>query len=178
MKVTSKDFYAIFRESLAPVMKKAGFKRLKMGSLGWTRPENNGYLCVWVHVDKYGWFPDFGSKFMLEFELGTKPELSTNTLDKMRNFTGLLSPDELETVRVLNNSVVQALPPPQPSNPFWALNEEWQKMFMLDYQIRVEPYPPNDYVWLHYFTRQDVEVWAVFFKERILRMTSDFLAQV
>lgn len=179
MKVSSKDLYGTLRAQLAPVMKKAGFKRLQTGKLGWYRPEGNRYAMVLVQCDKWGWFPAFGSKFSLEFELGTEPSIgSCSSVDLMWSFGRLLAPEEREMVRVINNGVLESLPPPQSSDTFQAMGEDWQKMFLLDYQIRVQPYSENELIWLHYFTQRDVEAWGSFFMERIPRMVSDFLVRI
>jgi hypothetical protein len=179
MTVSAKDLYATLRERLSPVLKGAGFKRMKTGKLGWYRPEGSQYAIVLVQCDKWGWFPDFGSRFSIDFELGFEPAPgSCRSVDFMCKFHCLLTPEEREMVRALNNGVLESLPSPGPNNTFHALGEDGQRLFMLDYRIRVEPYTENEHVWLQYFTARDVETWGAFFAERIVRMASDFLIRV
>lgn len=174
-KVTSRDVYKILRESLGQIARQAGFKRLKTGMLGWTRPAVDKHLSFWFQCDRYGWFVDFGSRFTLEFQLARNPAPGSGPLDQCVRFNELLTDQERETVRVTNNNVLESLPTPGPRSPVAMLPEEQRRWFLSAYQPRLEPYLPQHDIWLHYFARRDVEVWAAFFRDRLTRLTSDFL---
>jgi hypothetical protein len=173
-KVSSRELYAILRTPIAPVAKQAGFKRLKSGMLGWTRPESDRHLSFWFQCDHYGWFEDFGSKFTLEFQLTANAAPGSGTFAERVRFGELLTDQERETVRVTNNNVLQSLPPPGPRSPVAVLPAEQRQWFLSGYRIRLDPYEPTHDIWLHYFTRRDVDVWAAFFADRLPRMISDF----
>lgn len=178
MKVTSKDMYRILREALAPGLKSAGFKRTPGGMLGWYKPIDGRNLSFWFQYDKYGWFQDFGSKVTLELQIADDPRPGHGGLLSRKRFATFLTDSELELVRALNNEVILSLPAPSPSNPVFLLDEEGQRWFMSDYQLHIAPYVTGQDVWLHYFTPQQVETWAAFFKDRILHIADAFLARV
>ena len=173
--VTSKDMYKILRETLAPGLKAAGYKRTTGGMLGWSKPVQDRHLSFWFQCDKYGWFQDFGSKVTLEFQMSEDPSPGSGRWDQRERFAKFLRSSERELVREMNNRVIRSLPKPSAANPIFSLSEELRKRFMLGYSLRNEPYTENEDVWLHYFTTDDVQCWGKFFAEHILQMIDLFM---
>ena len=176
MKVLCKDLYAELRAVLGAEVKAAGYKRVKGGMLGWTRPAGERHLTFWFQCDKYGWFQDFGSSFTLEFQLADKPDVGTG-LQRRDRFLGLLEPDDREIVRTINNRILQGLPPPAPNHPVLMLGEELRGWFMSAYKPEPQPYPAKRDVWLHYAAPEHVTQWAQFFKPRLAAMLERFEAR-
>jgi hypothetical protein len=174
MKVLSRDVYRLLREAVGPELKSAGFKRLKSGMLGWTRPSGDHHLTMWFQCDQFGWWPDLGSKFTLEFQLAREAAAGSPELLKRDRFCSVLTGQEREEVLVRNNNIVRNLPVPGPTNPVNFLTTEARKSFMSAYQPRDEPYPPNYDVWLYYASPTHVTDWGNFFSARIVRMAQEF----
>ena len=179
MKITAKILYGMLRDALAAELKAAGFLRLKAGVLGWTRLIGKESLTFWFQCDKWGWDNAFGSRFTLEFQLARSPVAgATGNFNKRFRFAQLLTSEELETVRSMNNSVKSSLEEPKPGHPIFYLGPEGQKAIRQDYELTVQPYRADEDVWLNYFTSEQVAEWAAFFKSRILRMATEFAERV
>lgn len=165
MTVTSKEVYPVLRAELAPQMKAAGFRRLKTGVLGWTRPRGQEYLTLWFQCDHHGWFADFGSSFTLEFQLGADAVAGSMTaLRKRERFGPLLSAEDRDRVRLMSNRILEQLPGPGPTDP----------AFITAYRPETSPYPPHRDIWLHYAAKEHVAEWAAFFRPRMLDLVSSF----
>jgi hypothetical protein len=154
-KITAKQLYAGLREALAPTLRSAGFSRTRGGWLGWTRRRDSEHLTFWFQCDKWGWDPAFGSRFILEFQLGPSPVPGEGSLENRLRY------DE-----------------PSPEHPIFLVEEEAQEALRAQYRPRLEPYNPRHDVWLHYFKPHDVSAWGSFLEPRILRVASDFVTRV
>jgi hypothetical protein len=120
----------------------------------------------------------FGSRFTLEFQLGPTPAPGEGSLGNRLRHEGLLSAEDLELVRQLNNGVTASLDEPSPDHPIFLVKEEAREALRAQYRPRLEPYDPRHDIWLHYFRPHDVAAWGTFLEPRILRMASDFVARV
>ena len=120
-------------------------------------PARAAPLRLWFQRDVKAFDVDIrGSRFTLEFGR------SMSLRDRERFFP-LLTPEEREEVRRIQNGGIQRLPPPR--SPFlrWlagllarvGIVEEWR-------QPVTEPYPPDEDVWMRYRDEQDVQAWAGF----------------
>ena len=178
MKILSKDLYRLLRESLAPGLKAANFKRLRDAPLGWSREGSLGHCSFWFQCDRYGWFDPMGSSFTLEFQVAEDAGAATGFLGNRKRFFGLLSPSEREFVQRTNNDIKRSLKMPGPGSPVFLLPPRMQKTFMEMYQPIEEPHPPNHDVWLHYASEEHVAIWAGFFRERLVRMVEGFEAKI
>jgi len=174
MKVLAKDLYKTLRESLGPELKAAGLRRLKMGMLGWTRPCKDKHLSVWFQSDRWGWFPDFGSSFTIEFQIDNVAGIGGSLMFGRARFMSLLSAEEREVVRSINNRILASIPPISPESPIALLGDKLQEGFLSSYRLSPEPYDPSQDVWLHYRRPENVAEWGDFFKPRMLRMIQQF----
>ena len=175
-KILARDLYKILRLGLGDEMKALGFRRTKATSLGWNMAAGGDFVSLWFQVEKYGWFDDFGSSFTLEFQRGPDPSAGTSALSDRERFHRLLTPQQSEVVRALNNEVITSLPAPGPSSIFSMLAPEVQAAFLIPYKVAVTPYEPGRDVWMHYFTGRQAEGWAVFLQSAMSGMIDRFTA--
>ena len=87
----------------------------------------------------------------------------------------MLSDDDLETVRLLNNKVLESLPDLSPGNPVLAIREDLREALLRAYAPRTEPYSRNGDIWLHYYTHAHIGAWADFLGPRIVGLSLRFL---
>jgi len=167
MKVSSRDFYREMRTGLAPLMKEAGYT-LAGPSLGWAKPVADAFLSVWFQCDKWGWNPEWGTRFTVEFQLAK--ESIQGTLGAKRERIGFLLEgyEELDTLRLINNEVIGRLPGTGSAlldtmtNPGNAAN-------LIGYKPDPNPAIYARDIWLHYHSIADVRSWASFFEARLPR---------
>jgi hypothetical protein len=158
-------------------MKARGFKRTEGTSLGWNKPFGDDHLSLWFQADKYGWMDALGSSFTLEFQLGSSPLTGTASMRSRERFHRLLSPQERETLRALNNVVLSSLPPPETNPVFAMLSQQTQENLLLGYRIADTPYIRAQDVWLHYHTREQISAWAEFLQSNMDGMIERFREQ-
>jgi hypothetical protein len=174
MKVLSRDLYARLRESLSPSLKADGFKRLKGSTLGWTRPSAQGMTNLWFQCDRYGWDNALGSSFTLEYRVAAGASAAPGSIKSLQRFPTLLSVEELETARHINNDVLKVLPEIGPGHPYNALPAEYLEAVMRKYRPQDEPYNPNLDPWMHFYTLGHLDRWAEFLAPLVVPMTERF----
>jgi hypothetical protein len=172
--VTSRELYSLLRERIAPGLKQLGYKRLTGAMLGWTRPFGTEHLAFWFQCDRYGYMQDFGSSFTIEFQVSADTKFASGDLLRRERFHTLLSPEDLELVRELNNSVLSSLPEPGPSNPLHHVAPQLRESFVQAYLPEPTPYDRARDIWLHYFSAGDVRSWAEFLAPRIPGMVERY----
>jgi len=173
--IRAEELYSALKAALAPPLKTAGFKRSKIWTLAWSRRTDKGELAFWFQCDHYGWMRELGSRFTLEFQLSEDANALSNNLQKRERYASFLPDGDLETIRRLNNQVLEALPPLSSDNPVAAIPEHLRTALLAAYAPRSEPYGRNEDVWLHYYTHAHIRAWADFLETRIVGLSLRFL---
>ncbi len=175
MKINSKMLYRELRAALAPQLKHAGFSALKCGSLGWARPTGSGHVMFWFQSDKWGWRDNWGSAFTLEFQAAPQPGDVMTFVGRRERIGHLLEGfEELDELRLRNNSVIERLP--------GVINQDWLVSTLDDgteivldgYKIDPEAAIYGRDLWLNYYSVEDVRAWAEYFERKLLRFVSLF----
>jgi hypothetical protein len=176
--VNSKQFYRELRSSLAPQMKADGFTRMSGGGLGWMKPCGSEHLFLWFQCNKWGWNAVWGSSFTLEFQMA--PEASeAMTFKGRRERIGYLLEGfpELDELRRMNNAIIARLPG-SINNQAVTVQDDTGKAYALDgFLIDPEPAVYGRDLWLNYYSPEDVQSWAEYFKEKLSYFVSVFVEQ-
>ena len=154
----SAELYKRIKERLGPWAKAEGFKPLKR-VVGWSRPLNSQTLVVRVGTDSRSpWDEYAGAGFFLAFEIGTAG--NEDLRNRVFFFWDLLTPEQLEHLRVIHNRIIASLPQPPEDHP--ALKDDRTKDY---YRAKFEPaavLDPKMQIWLRYYKPEDIDTWADF----------------
>jgi hypothetical protein len=154
----SKDVYKTLGKELAPWSKSQGFARTK-ALLGWHRPHDEHFFVFWCQCESWGWLPHRGGRFTVEFQYSREPIVGTGPSIR-RRFAGLMDRDQLDQVLLVQNGIIQAIPPPDEAQV-----REWGNhadFFLKQLEPINTPYENDDDIWLRYYVPQDVEQWGKF----------------
>jgi len=174
MTVSSTDLYANLRRALDPSMKAASYKRLKGSRPAWSGALGNKVVVVHFAVSQSGWSAAYGSQFTLNFDLHDKPVAYNSA--HLKRLGKLLSPEDLELVRELDNAVLKSLPGPRRGDPLSALPADVLLQLKLSHSPRAAPYSAGQDIWMHYYSLDDVATWARFLEPRMVSMASAYIA--
>ncbi len=168
--------YKTLRDVVAPWTKTAGFKRAGGGMLSYVRaaPGEAGFHTFWFQCSQDGWDAFAGSKFTLEFQEASEPE--PGRAGRQSRFTPLLTADEREQVRFLQNIVIKKLR--RPPHDHWAhtLDGETKRWYFAKFDLIHDPFGAADDIWMRYGDEADVRRWAEFLVPLLPRMLEDFVA--
>jgi hypothetical protein len=171
----SPEVYALLKVVLAPWFKENGFKRAK-GLLSWARPAGDSHTVVWCQISQNGWESHAGSKFVVEFQRSAAPVVGAHPGGRMR-LASLLTSDEREQVRAIQNLVISSLTPPPPSHPYLHISASVSKWYLEQFERVAEPYPDRYDVWLRYAAPEHVNQWASFILEKLPKCVAAMEAQ-
>jgi hypothetical protein len=171
----SMQVYTIIREVIGPWAKSTGFKRGTGGMLNYVRPADDLFHTFWFQCSQDGWDDHTGSKFTLEFQESTMPEVGC--AGTRIRFFALLTPDDRELVRSTQNSVISTLSPPPRGHWAHGLEGDTKKWYLAKFELVREPYRETDDVWLRYGQASDVRRWAEFLLDQLPRLLDGFNAR-
>jgi len=161
----STEVYSLLRSELAPWFKSEGFKRTKE-LLGWSRPSGGAYTVVWCQVSRDGWDPFAGSRFVVEFQRSADSHLGSFHATRER-LGKLLSQEEREEVRRIQNSVIAELRPAPATHPWLQISPEVTAWYLKEFKPVSEPYSERDDIWFRYASPEHVSNWAKFILEKL-----------
>jgi len=156
----SPEVYSQLKSELAPWFKTAGFKRAK-GLLGWSRPHGDAHIVVWCQISQDGWDSYAGSKFVVEFQRSTEAIIGTHHARRQR-LASILSPEDREEVRSIQNAVIAALHRPPSSHPTLHVSQQVTDWYLEKFKPVSEPYPERHDIWFRYASPEHVTRWAHF----------------
>jgi hypothetical protein len=171
----STQVYAIIREIIGPWAKSAGFKRGTGGMLSYVRSADDLFHTFWFQCSQDGWDDHTGSKFTLEFQESTMPEVGS--AGTRVRFFRLVTPDDREQVRRTQNSAISRLSKPPRGHWAHGLEGDTKKWYFSKFELVREPYRETDDVWLRYGQESDVRQWAVFLLQQLPRLLDGFNAR-
>ena len=171
----STQVYTIIRDVIGPWAKSVGLKRGTRGMLNYVRSGDGLFHTFWFQCSQDGWDSQTGSKFTLEFQESTKPE--PGCAGTRIRFFRLLSLDEREHLRSIQNSVISRLSPPLRGHCSHDLEPDAKKWYFEKFELVRQPYPDGDDVWLRYGQDADVRRWAEFILEKLPRLLDEFNAR-
>lgn len=169
--MSSTEVYRIARLALGPWCKQNGFKRTSGGMLGWYKLVGDQFLVFWFQVSNYGWDRDYGSAFVIEFQISRRPVIG-DAINRRWRLPKFLTEWELEYVRRMQNVVIAKLERPNRDyclgrcGPFEAVI----KSYLAKFDPVVNRYTERDDIWLRYKDKEDVEQWIEFVRRVLPRI--------
>jgi hypothetical protein len=167
----SPEVYGTLRRIIDPWSKSSGFKRKAGGMLSYLRPVAEAFETFWFQCAQGGWDQYTGSQFTLEFQAADDP--SPGNGSSRCRFPGVMTPEELEQVRFLQNVVIRKLRPPPPDHWAHTLPGDTRKWYFARFDLIREPFQERSDIWLRYVDEADVRRWGEF----ILPLLPGFLAR-
>ena len=168
----STEVYASIRNELAPLLKSLGFCRGK-ALLSWARQHNGRYTVLWCQVSRDGWDNYAGSKFVVELQRSESPEGGSRSYTRAR-MAKLLTDDQRDEVRRLQNQVISSLVRPPKTHPTLQVSPEVTKWYLNNFDLVPTRYRADDDVWLRYAKPEHVKMWA----EVLLRVLPGCVAAI
>ena len=174
-KVDSRRVYTIAREVVGQLAKDLGFKRGK-SMLSWTRPQGSQHLTFWFQVSQFGWARYTGSKFTIEFQLWTRPEVGPS-LQRAR-LPELLDDAEREELRQRQNLVIDRLVRPPRSYIEWlgSGSVDIESLLSRQFDLVDKPYGKGTDIWFRYASEDDVRAWCELIKAKLPSAIDKFIA--
>jgi hypothetical protein len=174
----STEMYKVLRTALSPWAKTAGFKRGSGSMLSYVQPSPRGasFLTFWFQCSQDGWDAYSGSKFTLELQDASEAGPGHGT--RRFRFIKLMTAEEREQVRLLQNQVIMKLRPPPRDHWAYALDADTRKWYFAKFDLVSVPYRENEDVWMRYLDETDVHAWAQFLLPILPRLIEDFSARV
>ncbi len=160
----SAEVYRVLRTRMAPYCKENGYRRTDGGMLGWYRSADEMHLTFWCQCSQDGWDGYAGSKFTVEFQWSDDPRPGTGTW--RQRIGRLISDEEREDVRTIQNRVIATLPKP-PRDHMFLTDPRLRSYYEAKFVQIVEPYAANEDIWFRYHAKDDVGRWADFVADRL-----------
>jgi hypothetical protein len=176
--VTSKQLYQELRSVLAPLLKREGFKSMKGGRLGWTRPTNEGHLFFWFQCNKWGWDQIWGSAFTLEFQVAPEAGDAMSLKGRFERIGYLLEGfEELDEIRRKNNSVIERLPGTKNGRVVKGTLPDGTEFIAQGFVVDPETAIYGRDIWMNYYSLEDAKEWGHYFEKKLLRFIELFESQ-
>jgi hypothetical protein len=157
------------------MMRNAGFNSLKGGYLGWTRPAIDGHLIFWFQSNKWGWSDLWGSTFTVEFQMTPEPLDAMKGKGRQERIGHLLEGfDELDELRLRNNSVIEKLPGTINGRLITNRLADGAELVLEGYKVDPDKAVYGRDIWMNYYTLDDVHMWGDYFGEKLPRFISLF----
>jgi hypothetical protein len=173
-KVDSRRVYAIAREVVGQLAKDLGFRRGK-SMLSWTRPQGAQHLTFWFQVSQFGWDSYAGSRFTVEFQLWTRPEVGAS-LQRAR-LPELLNDADWDELRQRQNLVISRLvrPPRSYIESMRSASADIESLLSRQFEQADKAYEKGTDIWFRYASEDDVREWCTFIKARLPSAIEKFL---
>lgn len=175
-KVMSKDVQALLSRALAPVVKPLGYRRTPSTSgCSFTIQQDGMWQTFWVQLDKWGWTQWVGSAFTIEFQWDDKPDKGAWG-DAHTRWSGICTDDDLAVAKALQDTVAaSALPlPGLKPGELWVQDFEFEQQRLDRLGQTDQPYWPGLDIWCRYRAPEHLQMWAVFFADRLPAMLQRF----
>jgi hypothetical protein len=127
-------------------------------------------------VSQFGWARYTGSKFIVEFQLWTRPEVGPG-LQRAR-LPDLLSDAEREELRQRQNLVISRFVRPPRSYIEWlgSASADVESSLSRQFEQVAEPYANGTDIWFRYASEDDVRAWCQFVEEQLTSAVDRFVA--
>jgi hypothetical protein len=79
-------------------------------------------------------------------------------------------------LRERNNAVIAALPGTAQNATVSVMNDSGQPVVVVGVKVADDPYSPGRDIWMHYYSSEDIDMWASFLAERLAALVKRFLA--
>jgi hypothetical protein len=149
--------FTIAREELGPILLPLGLNPTRNARGVWAGTLNALHVQLRLQASKWNDpNPDDPNAFTVELHLASNEPLASARL------FGLLSTEELEEHRKIQNQVIARMPLDE--TELDSLPPEWQADRLLRVAPRLAPYPPNPGpdVWFNYLDATDIHRWMQF----------------
>lgn len=152
MALKASELHRLARSTLGPVLEPLGFRRLPKTSVAaWLRKQDDRWLTLHVQPSSYGSAAD-GSQFTVELRLTREPVLYAS--GQVTRLPKLMTDDQRERLRHLENRVIAKLPPPDPSL-LAMLGPDIREAYLDKRKARLEPYSRGMDIWFRHFDAND-----------------------
>ena len=140
--------------------------------LSYFRPTGDAFETFWFQCAQGGWDPYTGSQFTIEFQAASESRPGQG--GRRWRFPALMTGDELEQVRFLQNVVIQKLSPPPREHWAYSLEGDARRWYFARFDLIRDPFPERTDIWLRYAGDADVRRWADFFLPILPRLLENF----
>jgi hypothetical protein len=160
MGLTATELHAAARSSLDGTMAGLDFRRVaKTRTASWVRAEGDRWLFLWFQPHRWNGADSAGFRFTVELRLADRPVLYA--AGPLARLPTLLSPEDRETLRQMENRTLARIPPPD--RAYWSqLPESMRLTLLADWRPRLEPYRSDEDVWFRVADRSDLEALLAF----------------
>jgi len=159
------ETYSLLKSEIGPWFKSQGFKRSK-GLLGWYSPHGGIETVVWCQVSREGWDHHAGSKFTVELQRSAEPLVGASPAQRER-FVRLLTCDDLEEIRSIQNAVIDGLCCPGLGHPTLQISASVAEWYLKKFEKIREPYSSGEDIWFRYASPEHVTLWARFIARKL-----------
>lgn len=157
----STEVYQQIKIVFASWCKANEFKRTQGGMLGWYKPYGDRFVTFWFQCSQDGWNEFAGSKFTVEFQVGSDPRPGTPAVVCQR-LGFLLDPDQLESLKHVQNEVISKLKKPGSDYFMLQMEQRVRDWYLSKFDLLpVAPLSKGDH-WLRYHDPGDIQRWAAF----------------
>jgi hypothetical protein len=167
LKVLAKDVHATLRAALSGPLAVMGFVPLKGSSFAVTRISHCSHLTISAQCDRDGWDALWGSRFTLEFQQSRQRDPYTASLLDRDRLAHLLNHNELEQLRVTNNSVIESLPGHLAVAALSFTDSDGFEATVVGYRPTLVSYTLGTDAWMHYFSAAHVETWCTWLSQSL-----------
>jgi hypothetical protein len=154
MPLKAAELHRVVRRELGPMFSELGFRRTPKASMAsWLRSEGDQWLVVWFQPSRSNDDASPGFAFTVELSLGDEPVIGGRGF--RRRVPALLTPDELEQLRTLENRTVAKLPPPS-RDIARMLPPDARERWLSSWRPRNTPYAPGTDIWFRHQDEADL----------------------
>jgi hypothetical protein len=173
MPLKSPGLHKLARQELGPSLTALGFKRTPKASVAsWCRPQGERWLVFWFQPATDNDPRSPGYRFTVEFALTERPAVYTGRIRK--RLARLLTDDEREELRQMENRTIAKLPPPDMAFGN-GLPPSMREHWLAGWKPRTTPYGPIEDVWFRHGDEADAEELMRFFRRVMPAAISRFV---
>ena len=159
------ELHRLALQELDPQLRALGFKRTPKSSVAsWTRRANDRWTVIWLQPSQNNDRFSPGFKFTIEFALSTEPVTGGNGYRE--RLPNLLSDEEREELRRLENATIAHLRPPA-KGLYATFPNGTREQLLGEWKPRKAPYPRGEDIWFRHANEDDVRHLMAFF-QRVL----------
>jgi hypothetical protein len=160
------SLFKVLRRDLGPQLEADGFAEVPQDAssrncmLMYFRDASRGTsLGFWFQRNvKSAWVDALGSSFTVEFFRSLEDPYE---MDERERVYHLLTGQELEEMRELQNRMIRRLPPIESILKPWEVQMFGQSIER-DRQLETEPFHPGHEEWMRYRDEEDIQTWTSF----------------
>ena len=160
MKILAKQVHSTLGSELAAAMETLQFTRIRGSTFAWSQSVSGQHLSVWAQCDKYGWEPQWGSTFTLEFQVASSPGIATGSILQRQRIAHMLAPGELEAMRTINNKIIAELPGTASGSAVVLTEPDGAEITTIGHRPAALPYIRGVDIWMHYYSVEHLMQWA------------------